>query len=290
MLASQRSGSRLLSTMGGRNPRSAGSRVLGLATGLLLWCGANSGYAINGGSRVISCACQTPADFANAASADNQQWQVNSTYTVISTVASETAYVHVTGHFHGNGEPLWVIGAVTVEDASGNSLAGETDAQQEGVFFTSDQVVFGADRGLPLVITVVGSGNWGTMTDDQINTLIAGFLTAQGITNPPPTISLIFKDGSGNDLGGASFNYNPATHKYACVEGFDAKGNPLDRLGNPPGSINTSGHGSGAANGSGFGAGSAFLWSIGGEDLCTDKVTVSGDGFDDVTSNLTQPC
>jgi hypothetical protein len=153
----------------------------------MLWCGANTGYAINGGSRVISCACQTPADFANAATADNQQWQVNSTYTVV-------------------------------------------------------------------------------------------------------RVSLIFKDESGNDLGGASFNYNQTTRKYAFVEGFDAKGNPLDRLGNPPGSINTSGHGSGAANGSGFGAGSAFLWSIGGEDLCTDKVTVSGDGFDDVTSNLTQPC
>jgi hypothetical protein len=284
-MASQRSGSRVLSTMGGRNLRSAGSRALALAIGLVLWCGANTGYALNGGTRVISCACQTPADFANAASADNSQWQVNSTYTVVSTVASETAYVKVTGHFHGNGEPIWTVGSATVVDASGNSLAGNTDAQQEAVFFTSDQVVFGVDRGLPLVITVVGSGNWGTMTDDQINTLIGGFLSANGITNPPPSVSLIFKDENGNDLGGASFNYNPSTHKYAFVEGFDAQGNPLDRHGNPVGKINTGGQGSGSASG----AGGSLNWNIGGRDQCTDAVTISGD-WGSTSSQLTQPC
>jgi hypothetical protein len=282
LMESLRIASRVLPATGLRN---AGSRLFALVIGLALWCGANTGYALNGGSRVISCACQTPTDFTNAAAADNGQWQVNTTYTVVSTVASATAYVKATGHFHGNGEPIWTVGSTTVEDASGNSLAGETVQQQEGFFYTSDLVVFGVDRGLPLVITYVGSGNWGTMSDDDINTLIGGFLSANGITTPPASVTIIFHDGTGKDLGGASFEYNPSTHKYAFAKGYDAQGNELNRLGDPVGKANTGGQGSGSASG----AGGALNWNIGGHDQCTDAVTISG-SWGSLTDSLTQPC
>ena len=44
------------------------------------------------------------------------------------------------------------------------------------------------------------------------------------------------------------FVYNPSTHSYTFVQGYDAKGNALDRQGNKVGNINTSGSGSGAAS------------------------------------------
>lgn len=289
-MESQRSGSRARSTTEVRGARSAVSRLFALTMGLVLWCGASDSYALNGGIRVISCQCQTPTDFVNTATSDNLQYQLNVTYTVVSTVTAETAYVRVSGRFRGTTEPLWVVGSATVVDASGNSLASDTAAQQEAVFYASDQLVFGVDRGLPVVVTVVGTGNWGTMTDDEINSLIADWFTANGITNPPTTVTLIFKDGSGNDLGGAKFSYVATTHKYTFVEGYDAQGKPLDRHGNPLGSINTSGHGTGDAHGNGFGPGATnFEWELTGHDVCTGVVTISGD-WGDMVSQKTAPC
>jgi hypothetical protein len=290
-MESHRGGSRVLSTTGVRSLRSTVSQLLAPAMGLVLLCAANSGHALNGGIRVISCQCQTPTDFVNMATSDNSLYQLNVTYTVVSTVTAETAYVRVTGHFRGTTEPVWVVGSATVVDASGNSLASYTADEQEAVFYASDQLVFGVDRDLPVVVTVVGAtGNWGTMTDDEINMLIAGWFTINHITNPPATITLIFKDGSNNDLGGAKFSYSPSTGKYKFVEGYDAHGKPLDRHGNPLGSLNTSGHGSGDAHGNGFGPGAFnFEWQLTGHDVCTDSVTISGD-WGDMVSQKTAPC
>jgi hypothetical protein len=289
-MESQRSGSRVRSTTRARSPRSAVARLFALTMGLALWCAAGNSYALNGNTRVISCQCQTPTDFVNMAASDNLQYQLNATYTVVSTVTAETAYVRVSGRFRGTTEPVWVVGSATVIDASGNSLASYPADQQEAIFYASDQLVFGVDRGLPVVVTVTGTGNWGTKTDEEINSIIAGWFAKNGITNPPTTITLIFKDGSGNDLGGAKFSYSPTTHKYSFVEGYDAQGKPLDRHGNPLGSINTSGHGTGDAHGNGFGPGATnFEWELTGHDVCTGVVTISGD-WGDMVSVKTAPC
>jgi len=289
-MESQRSGSRVPSTTKVRRLRGAVARLSALTMGLVLWCAADNSYALNGGIRVISCQCQTPTDFVNNATSDNLQYQLNVTYTVVSTVTAETAYVRVSGRFRGTTEPVWVVGSATLIDASGNSLASYTAPDQEAIFYASDQLLFGVDRGLPVVVTVTGTGNWGTKTDDEINSLIAAWFTKNHITTPPAAVTLIFKDGSGNDLGGAKFSYNSTTHKYGFVEGFDAQGRPLDRHGNPLGSINTSGHGTGDAHGNGFGPGATtFEWQLTGHDVCTGVVTISGD-WGDMVSQKTAPC
>ncbi len=290
-MKSQRSGSWVLATTKVRSLRSPGSRLFTVATGLLLLCGASNSYALNGGIRVISCQCQTPTDFVNTATSDNSQYQVNTTYTVVSTITTETAYVRVTGRFKGATEPVWVVGSATIVDAFGNSLASYSAADQEAVFYASDQLVFGVDRGLPVVITITGAtGNWGTMTDEEINQYIAGWFTVNHITTPPTTVTLIFKDGHGNDLGGAKFSYSTTTKKYTFVEGYDAQGKALDRRGNPVGAINTSGHGSGEAHGNGYGSGASnFQWDLSGHDVCTGVVTISGD-WGDMVSQKTAPC
>lgn len=91
---------------------------------------------------------------ALAAAADNQAWEINTTYVVVSTSTPLSSYVKVTGHYKGSEEPIWVVGASTPIDSSGNSLAANTESANESYFASLDQVLFGANRSAPQTVTV----------------------------------------------------------------------------------------------------------------------------------------
>lgn len=80
--------------------------------------------ALNGDTRVISCACQTTTDFTNAAKMSAQAWDAG-TYATVSSSTAMTAYVQVAGHLKITGEnAVFVVTSTTPVDQNGNSLAG----------------------------------------------------------------------------------------------------------------------------------------------------------------------
>lgn len=251
--------------------------------------------ALNGNTRVISCACQTTTDFINAAKSDNLQQQQNLTYTAISYSTSTTAYIRVTGRYKGSTEPIWVVGAATPVDANGNSLSGNTEAQNQTYFAALDETIFGANRTLvaankqpPTVnLSPDYEGSIINSDDAEIGPGIDSALSAKGILwsdLPSGTVvTVIFEDGTKAQFMKVG---QMTDHWVWNGQAWNKQGQRIDRQGNVLQNQNTSGSASGTAN---FTYGQVqynFVWQA----LCTWEQTITIDGNGDSDVLFEGPC
>jgi hypothetical protein len=126
--------------------------------------------ALNGFTYVGVCACTTTGDFlagaeqiALAQHPDTGTevaayvFATFATYTMVSTTTSRTAYVQVNGQitYHANQRPILVTYgsiAATPVDSAGNSLAAQTESQQESFYTALDGSLWGVSRSEPLEV------------------------------------------------------------------------------------------------------------------------------------------
>lgn len=283
------------------------------AGAMLIWlCSATPSFALNGLINVAGCTnCQTSADFAAAATAQAQSLVKVGLYVVTSLNFAATAYVRVNGTIRlactgtpctikPGAQPMLSNVTTTFVDASGNSLAGQSEAALEAAFLAIDQTMYANFRtqgklGGPIkvppenTVSPLGSETWDVDANTAINNTVAtetgqnpasfplGTLvmvtwsdgtTAQFIrTNKEPTVLWVYVPGSMKDKAG-----NPITP----VSGV--------KITNP----NTSGAGSGSADPSIPNAPASI--NLIGVEYCKGSVTFS-DGVSTIYVFITYfPC
>lgn len=200
----------------------------------------NPAHAGNGFVFTVNCAaCQTSADFVSAAVSAAQARAWPGTYVVTSVTYPATAYVNVAGTIFIGPMPqmkFYLLNiTTTLVDASGSSLAGQSEATLEATFAAIDLMIFGNIRKSGAINGVIkippnygttpinsetwevdssnGIGNalWTTLGVDQGNlpmgTLVSVVwqdgTTAQFVrTNSVPTLQWVYVPGSMKNKNG----------------------------------------------------------------------------------------
>jgi hypothetical protein len=174
---------------------------------------ANPAHAANGFVFAANCAnCQTSAQFVSAAVSAAQVQLLPGTYIVTSVPYPATAYVKVAGTLCFT--PLPNMHAylcnitTTLVDASGNSLAGQSEATLEATFAAIDLMFFGNIRKSGAIngvikipptygITPIGNEAWEVDTSNGIQNALWFTLGIDGGNVPPLTVvSVAWKDGT----------------------------------------------------------------------------------------------
>jgi len=209
---------------------------------------------------------------------------------MVSTTNAETAYIWVTGEevVEGPGKSTWKIVSTVPVDASGNSLAGESESEQEAAYGTIDLVVMSSTRFSPVFtqFTVTSQWNLGASTfpdntDAQIGNgfEIAAYKNGYDIGDNLPAgtiITIVFPPNAGDpaDTYIATFTVSYSPIFTLTWTGYATKnGLPCDRNGNVSKNPNKTGRGAGSANVPGGPGGSNF--GIGGGDSCLSTTTVT---------------
>lgn len=143
-------------------------------------CSANSAHALNGFSSVNTCSqCTTTSQFETAAVLAAEAQAKSGVYTMVSTAGPMTAFMQVTGQLvfeYQAHKTVWVATTVVPVDASGNSLAGDTEAEQEAVYTSIDAVIMGTNRnnpeGWPLLFGPTSFGCAGSDCDAAVATAV----------------------------------------------------------------------------------------------------------------------
>lgn len=264
-----------------------------VSTGILIGgiFAANSASALNGFSYFLTCAsCATSSDFINIASTQARTSQSSGLYIVTSATNPETAYVQITGQLQNVGDgdqrPVWrfQITSTLLVDASGNSLAGLTEASLEADFQTFDQAFYGVTRGSGIGNVKVPSAtavSWIGIAEglEVLEATISSLVYQQfNVTQIPlgTTVTCVFPDGSK-----AQFTKVYLRETFQWVFNglaWDKNGNPVDVNGHPISNPNTSGSsaGSGSVN---LGGGSAFSAAGAGDCLYITTATFNGDYY-----------
>jgi hypothetical protein len=264
--------------------------IAGLAVALVF----SPAHALNGGTRVISCACQTTADFNTAARADNSLWQGNLTYSVVSTSKAETALMQVAGEWVGTKEPIWRVTAATPIDSSGNSLAGNSESANESYFAAFDQVLFGANRSAPQMVNEPAdyAGSFINSLDEEVVPGISNALIQMGV-NPATIavgtlITVKFADGTTAQYIKAS---STSSYQWTWTGvAHNSAGKLIHRDGSLVVNPNTAGNGSGSFGAPGFGPGAPDYFHLTDPGLCQYGGTISFDDGEELTSFSFGPC
>jgi hypothetical protein len=282
------------------------------ASGLLAFiCSTAPSFALNGLINVVGCSnCQTSADFAAAATAQAQSMVKVGLYVVTSTNFAETAFVRVNGtvRLQCTGSPCTIkIGApsflsnvtTTFVDASGNSLAGQSEASLQAAFLAIDQMLYANFRtqgklGGPVKvpptygISPINNEAWDVDANTAANNVIATQTGINPASLPLGTLIMVTWHGTTaqfirtNSVPSVLWVYLPGSMK-------DKNGNPITpvsgaRITNP----NTTGSGSGSADPSNPNPHSNT--NLTGTELCKGSVTFS-DGVSTVYVFITYfPC
>jgi hypothetical protein len=243
--------------------------------------------ALNGNVYVASCACKTTSDFTTVATDTAIQTRTTGTFRMVSTSVAESAYMQVQGHLIVNGEHESMdVTSVTPVDASGNSLAGNSESELEAYYVALDQAVNGTSRSFPLVVKYTGVVGlplfFGTSTDAQItkafqNTLAQDPASELMESETGQFMLVQFYDGTW-----AGFEIDWSTGKIVLTwNGYAYQnGNLVNRQGVAYGNRNTSGTGGGNITVPGFDSGGNFQWNIFGGSDCIMSTTISVDGDD----------
>jgi hypothetical protein len=264
--------------------------------GLLVWmCSASPSFALNGFINVTGCQnCQTSADFSAAATSQAQALVKVGFYAVTSINFPETAYVRVNGTIRMEctgtpctikpGAPIRLSNVTTTfVDASGNSLAGESESALEAAFTAIDQMLFGNFRTqgkLSKVIpippaygtTPIGNEVWDVDTNTGINVAL-GNMNVNPATLPAGTIiSVVWADGTTaqfirtNSVPSILWVYVPGSMR-------DKNGNPITPIsGTMVPNPNTAGAGGGNSQPA---APNPATITITGTEYCQMGVTLS---------------
>ncbi len=258
----------------------------GLVLGLLFSL-AHRVDAANGFSYISSCACKTTADFSNAAAAASGTPQKSGLYTVISSSTAETAFVSVRGEIktiHGGGHG-WQVLSTTPVDASGNSLAGQTESAQEDEYGAIDLQLMMAQRSSDFPI--IGDLNLpGFFSTDDYAISAAYFNSLGNLVqdlNGNTMVTLTWNDGSGIV---AVYQVVWLGTDHTKVANFALKfisatqhGKPITRAGVPIPNPNNSGAGGGGATLPGYYANSGVTWIFAGNPICYASGSIDfGDG------------
>jgi len=211
-------------------------------------------------------------------------------YIVTSATNPETAYVQITGQLQNVGDggqlPVWrfQITSDVLVDASGNSLAGLSEASLESNFQVFDQTFYGATRGANIGQVSVPASiapSWVGIAEglEVLQASIPNLIYTQFNISQIPvgtTVMFVFPDGSK-----AQFVKSNATGTFQWVWNglaWDKDKNPVDINGNPIANPNPSGSsgGSGSVN---LGGGSAFGAAAAGNCLYITTVTYQGNYY-----------
>ena len=145
--------------------------IMAMAIAYGAFCaGIPSAHALNEDMWIGLCnPCSTTSEFETAATNlvyDSEKWSgqpYNTTYTVtaiMSNLSSSTAFIHVSGYWTPSGRAgvVFVPQSSIPVDASGNSLAGESEAYLENYYTQVDWYVYSVSRSSPLAIGLFGDG------------------------------------------------------------------------------------------------------------------------------------
>jgi hypothetical protein len=275
----------------------AARKIQPVAAGVaLLWIsGAHPVFAANGYHYVMACSsCQTTGDYLLAAESEAISQQNSGHYQVVSFSQASTAYIHVILKMVANGgEPIWTLQSATPVDSSGNSLAGNSEADNESYFASLDQVIFGASRNEPQSINepTAYSSSFINSTEEEVAPGI-GYAFGQLGINPGSiavgtVITVKFDDGTTaqyvklSALNTYQWSWNGIAH--------NKDGKLIHRDGTLVVNPNTAGGGGGDVGAPGFGAGRSWNFDLGGYDQCTMQTTVTVSG-EAATAVLFSPC
>jgi len=257
---------------------------------MFLACLANSASALNGDTYVTSCICATTNDFEGMAlnAAGNLGHQ--GVFTIVSSSQGSTALMKVTGHnvIGTNGEPYWVPSIATPLDASGNSLAGQLEADRQSFYTVFDLVTFGVSRSNPILLPgqypFFGSVSDSEMSD-SINATLVGF-QGGSVVIASGFIEVTFLNGDkAQYIQSPKGSNNWVWNGYA----YNAAGSRIDRNGTVMSNPNTGGRGGGGYQGHGFGNGSGAVFDMEGSSNCQSVTTITVNG--EVTSYVfVAPC
>jgi hypothetical protein len=274
--------------------------ILAAATVVGLMCGPAP--AINGDTWVLSCACATTANFAQAAGAAAKDNGFGGTYLVMSTTNFTSAYISVQGGFvFQQGETFWKVSSKYPVDESGNSLAANTETQNQSYFAALDETVFGADRtglaaaggGLPAQINLSPTyqSSFINSIDEEIGPGIDAALASLGINwasspliKEGIVVTVLFPDKTKAQF--VKYNGKMSDHWVWNGKAWNKDGKLILRDGTLHTNGNTGGSGGGTAN---FNYnGNQFRFGGGAWCTWTQTITVSGEVAG--TSTFVDPC
>lgn len=190
-------------------------------------------------------------------------------------------------------------------DASGNSLAGETEAQQEAVYAATDLTsmdlqrfaddnIFIEDGGPDWGRTILNAP-WPSLNDLTVAIALSYYLSATGSTLPPDgsNITLIVEPGLGGDPAKyvvvCAVSHTPVKRLVLTFVVATRNGYPCDRYGNPIQYPNTAAIGGGKADPAGGPTTSTSI-DVSGDNNCWTDTTVDwGDGTTSYESHF-NPC
>jgi hypothetical protein len=267
--------------------------ILAAATAVASMCGPAS--AVNGNTYVMSCACSTSADFLQAAGAQAKADEGGGTFLLVSTTQSTSAYVAVFGGFVAQqGDTFWKVQNKYAVDESGNSLAGNTESQNQAYFAALDQTVFGTSRTLLAANKAPVSVNLDPMwqssfinsIDEEVGPGIDQALLAKGIVwadLPTGTIvTVVFQDGTKAQFIKVE---QSSDHWVWAGKAWNSQGKLINRGGSLVANPNSSGAGGGGAS---ITVGQA-QFGLASQALCTWEQSVTSDGQTD-TAFFEEPC
>jgi hypothetical protein len=221
-------------------------------------------------------------------------------YLVVSASAPSSAYIKVTGKFgsHG-GDGHYSATTMTPVDASGNSIAGTTEASQEALYKVLDITISGTQRDNPTYFWTTISGMPNSFigsTDAVINAVINNNPTVlalySGLANNS-VVTITFADGS---IAEFAVNVIPMANGTVKVVvtwtgiAHDKMGRLINRDGTLVPNPNTGGSGGGNVGVHGFGPGSNWNFNFHGQPFCTLEGTVTGENGQSTTDIERLPC
>jgi hypothetical protein len=188
-------------------------KVYGFSAGVLIGgiLASGSVSALNGFSYFLTCAtCATSSNFTGAAANLARSQQSAGLYIVTSAISPATAYVQIAGQLvnvgDGSQSPVWrfEITSTVLVDASGNSLAGLSEASLQANFQSFDQMFYGVTRGAGIGQVSVPSDiapSWVGIAEglEVLQAKIPSLIYQQYNINQIPvgtTITVVFPDGS----------------------------------------------------------------------------------------------
>jgi hypothetical protein len=269
-----------------------------LMLGFIVSAHAGNSYVGSG-----TCACTTTSDFIYAAEYSNATYDhASTTYTISSTTTNETAIVYVAGSYQWITDPgtgyqyyVYVVSSATPTDASGTSIAGQSEATQESTYQAIDTTIYAGDRDVPYfkyldpnatptLLTFINS------TDYQVTNAVMAQNTGGPLTNGQ-LVTVIFHDGTR-----ATFRYNSSTGQLEWTgDAWDANGKPMNRDGtlkanpNTAGGANTTGNTTAAyapdvVNGGNW----SYVWAANSQ--CVDVENFEQGGVIYLTQYFWVPC
>jgi hypothetical protein len=208
-----------------------------------------------------------------------------------------TAFMQVTGQLvfeYQAHKTVWVATTVVPVDASGNSLAGDTEAEQEAVYTSIDAVIMGTNRnnpeGWPLLFGPTSFGCAGSDCDAAVATAVLLSVPSSAISASKvgDTWTISYKNGdvAQFEVIAKSPVFTLKWNGYA----INSKKQRLNRDGSIMDNQNNGGNGSGVINASATPSNPNWSWSLTQGDQCT-LTAVAGDpdiGF--YTAVIFVPC